>query len=207
MYFAISIGVLAADQDNFRRRDRQGRARPERILHAYSENDPSVFVYIIHFYGVVNLLFSTSEESSKGVYELIIDSACAQVMSLVLHDGHLGPFVLFHLISFDRVETLLAAEPTQYVDIGAAHSDSMCIPALVHRALVRDLISDCQVEAGVLLRRRSTSSYQNIARGQRDCGRTLVELGSRAIAELLDRPLVLINVITKTDLRVDIVAE
>ena len=99
-------------------------------------------------------------------------------MSLVFHDGHLGPFVLFHFISFDRVETLLAAEPTQYVDIGAAHSDSMCIPALVHRALVRDLISDCQVEAGVLLRRRSTSRYQNIARGQGNGRRALIELGS-----------------------------
>ena len=112
MYFAISIGVLAADEYDFRRGHSQGGARPKRILHTYSKNDPSVFVDIIHFNGVINLLLGTSEESSEGVDELIINRACAQVMSFVFHDGHLGPFVLFDLISFDRVEALLTAEST-----------------------------------------------------------------------------------------------
>ena len=159
VHFSISIGVFAADKDDFRRGDRQGRARPERVLHANSENDPSVFVDIIHFYGVINLLLGAAEKSSKGVNELIINSASTQVMSFVFHDGHLGPFVLFNLISFDRVKALLAAEAAQHVDVGAAHGDSMRVPTLVHGALVRDLVPDCQVEAGVFLRWRSTSSY------------------------------------------------
>ena len=112
VHFAISIGVLAANEDDFRRGHSQGGARPKRILHTYSKNDPSIFVDIIHFYGVIDLLLGTSEESSEGVDELIINRACAQVMSFVFHDGHLGPFVLFDLISFDRVEALLAAEST-----------------------------------------------------------------------------------------------
>ena len=101
MHFAISISVFASDEYDFRRRDCQGGASPEGILHTNSKNDPSVFVNIIHFYGVINLLLSTSEESSEGIDKLIINSACAQVMSFVLHDGHLGPFVLFNLISFN----------------------------------------------------------------------------------------------------------
>ena len=66
-------------------------------------------------------------------------------MTLVFHDSHLGPFVLFDLILFDRVQTLLATETTEDIDVSTAHCNSVCVSTLIHRALISDFISLGQV--------------------------------------------------------------
>ena len=145
VHFAVSVRVLSSDQNDFGGGYRQGGAGPEWVLHTNCEDNPSVFVDIIHLNRIVDLLLCAAEEATESVYELIIDSACAQVMSLVLHDCHLGPFVLLNLILLNRIQALLATETSEDEDVAAAHGNSVRVSTFVHRALVRDFISLGQV--------------------------------------------------------------
>lgn len=128
-------------------------------------------------------------------------------MALVLHDGHLGPLVLLDFVLFDGVEALLAAEATKHEDVAAAHRDCVRVPRLVHRALVRDFVLQCQVESSVFLRGRATTCDQDFCRCQRDRSTALVKLACAAITELLDGPLVLVHIVAEANFRVDIVTE
>ena len=207
VHFAISVGVLSTDQNDLSWGDGQGRAGPERVLHTDREDNPSVLIDIIDLDRIVDLLLRAAKEASKRINELIIDSARAQVMPLVFHDGHLGPFVRLDLVLFDRVQALLATEATEDVDVSAAHRDSVRVSTLVHRALVRDLISLGQVEPSILLGWRTATSNQDVRRGEGDGRRALIELALAAIRQLFDRPLILVNVVAQAYLRIHIVAE
>lgn len=83
----------------------------------------------------------------------------------------------------------------------------MGVPRLVHWTFVGDLILDSKVDTCVLLGRRSSSCDQDLVWRERNRGRTLVELGSVAIIELLYGPLVLIDIVTERDLGVNVVAK
>lgn len=98
MYFAISVRVLSSYQDYLIRGNRQSTASPERILHPDREYLPDILLHIKHFNAVVDLLLSTTKEATKRVDELIIYCACAQVVALVFHGGHLCPLIFSHLI-------------------------------------------------------------------------------------------------------------
>ena len=101
---------------------------PLTYLHADSEDDPCVLVNVINFNRVVDLLLRAAEEAAKGVDEFVVNGARAQVVALVLHDGHLGPLVLLDFVLLDRVEALLAAEAAKDKDIAAAHRDGVRVP-------------------------------------------------------------------------------
>ena len=71
----------------------------------------------------------------------------------------------------------------------------MGISAFIHRGLVSDLVLECQVESRVFLGWGPSSCDQNLVRCKRDGGRTLVEFACTAVAQLFDRPLILVNII------------
>jgi hypothetical protein len=85
-------------------------------------------------------------------------------MSLVLHWRHLGPFVFFDDVLFNRVEPLFATEATEHIDVTAAKSDGVCVAAFVHHAFANDLILCGQVYSSIFLWRRATASDQNFNR-------------------------------------------
>ena len=176
-------------------------------LHSDSQDNPSVFIDIVDFDRIVDLLLSASKEASKCINELVVNCACTQVMSLVFHHSHLGPFVLLDFVLFDRVKTLFAAEAAEDVHVAAAHGNGMRVSTLIHRALVCDLVLNGAIDASVFLGRTAASSYQDLVRAERDrCG-ALVELGSAAVRQLFDRPFVFIDVIAEANLRVHVVPE
>ena len=96
-------------------------------------------------------------------------------MSLIFHHSHLGPFVLLDFVLLDRVEPLFAAEAAEDENVAAAHCNGMCVSALVHRALVSDLVLDGAIDASVFLGRTTAASYQDLVRAKRNGGRALVE--------------------------------
>ena len=145
VYLPISVGVFATNENDFGWGDSQSRASPKRVLHAHCEDHPSVFVHIVHLDRVVDLLLSRTEESTKCVDEFVVDGAGAEVVAFVLHNGHLGPLVLFHFVLFHRAQSLFTAEASKYVDIASAHCNGVCISALIHGALVGDLILESEV--------------------------------------------------------------
>jgi len=108
MDFAISVCVFAADEEDFTVRDGEGTAGPERIFHADSEHLPLVLLNFIHFYCVINLLFCTPKKATKSVNEFVSDSTSAEIVPFVFHGGDLVPFVLLHIIFFNRAEALLS---------------------------------------------------------------------------------------------------
>lgn len=152
-------------------------------------------------------MLSAPEEATEGIDELVVDRACTQVVAFVLHDGHLGPFVLLDFVLFDRIEALLAAEAAQDEDVATTHRDGVCVPRLVHRAFVGDLVLLGEVESGVFLWWGTAASDQNLGGSQGNGSTALVELARAAVTQLLDRPLVLVDVVAQTDFRVDVVAE
>ena len=128
-------------------------------------------------------------------------------MSLIFHHSHLGPFVLLDFVFFDRIEPLFAAEAAEDENVAAAHSNGMCVSALVHRALVSDLVLDGAIDASVFLGRTTAASYQDLVRAKRYGGRALVEFWSATIRQLFNRPFIFIYIVAKADLWVDIVSE
>lgn len=64
-------------------------------LHSHGEHSPDILFNLVYLNGIVDLLLSTPEKATEGIYKLVIDRACTQVMTLVLHRRHLGPFVFF----------------------------------------------------------------------------------------------------------------
>ena len=83
----------------------------------------------------------------------------------------------------------------------------MCVSALVHLGLVQDLVLLGQINAGILFRRRTSTSDQDFSWAQSDGSGALVEFMTSVIRELFNCPLVLIHVVAETDLRVDIVSK
>lgn len=83
----------------------------------------------------------------------------------------------------------------------------MCIATLIHRRFGDDFVFCCQVNTRFLLWRASTSGYYDFERADRNGCRALVELTRLAVTQLLERPLVLIHVVTQRNLGVDIVAK
>lgn len=170
VHFAVTVGVLASNQDDLRRGHSQGRAGPKWVLHADSEDNPAVFVNVVNLDSVVDFLLGASEESSERVNEFVVNCAGAQIVALILHDGHLSPFVLLHLVLFDTVQALFAAEAAENEHIAPAHRDRVRIPALVHRALVRNFVFNGKVESCVFFGRRAATSDEDLVGSQRDGG-------------------------------------
>ena len=166
--FSIPVGVLAADQDYLGRRDGQGRACPQGVLHSNCEHRPDVLLDFIHLDGVVYLLLGASEETSEGVDELVVERAGAEVVPLVLHRAHDHPLVFPQIVFLHRVESLLAGEPAENEYLAFAHGDGMSVPALVHRGFVYDVVFQGVVHSGVFLGGSSTASDQDLARVQSD---------------------------------------
>ena len=194
---AIAIGVFAADEDDLSGADGESRAGPEWVLHAHGEHRPSVLVNIIDFNRVINLLLSRAKEASESVDEFIVDGTGAKVVSFVLHDGHLRPLVLLHLVAFNRVQALLAREAAKDEYVPAALRDGMRISTLIHGCLVSDFILLSAVKPCVLLGWRSSTCDQNVGRGEGDGGGALVEFRCATITKLLDEPFILVDIIAK----------
>ena len=117
-------------------------------------------------------------------------------MTLVFHDSHLSPFVLFNLILFDRIQALLATKTTEDEDVSAAHGDGVRVSTFVHRALICDFITLGQVKSSIFFGWRTATGNQDVCRCESNSGRALIKLALAAIGQLLDRPLILIDVIT-----------
>jgi len=100
--FTISVCVLTTDQENFIGRNSQSTASPEWVLHPNSEYLPEILLDFVELNAVIDFLFSTSEEPTKGIDALVTNGAGAQVMSLVLHGSNLSPFVFPDVVLFDR---------------------------------------------------------------------------------------------------------
>ena len=83
----------------------------------------------------------------------------------------------------------------------------MRVSRLVHGAFVGDLVLDGEINARVLLRRGTSARDEDLVGRERDGGGALVELGGVAVVELLDGPLILVDVVAERDLGVDVVAE
>jgi len=200
VHLSVSVRVLAANQNDFCWADSQSGARPKWILHADSEDDPWVLINVVHLNRIVDLLLGATEETAKSVDELVVDRAGAEIMPLVLHDSHLRPLVRLNLVLLDGVQALLAAEASKNVDVATAHGDGVRIPTLVHGALVGDLVLQGQVQACIFLRWGAAASDQDLCWRQSDRGRALVELAGATVAQLLDRPLILVHVVAQADL-------
>ena len=99
--FTISVCVLTTDQQNLIWRYSKSTASPEWVLHPDSEYLPEILFHFVELNAVIDFLFSTSEESTKGVDALVTNGAGAQVMSLVLHRSNLSPLVFPDIILFD----------------------------------------------------------------------------------------------------------
>jgi len=99
--FSISVCVLTTDQQNLIGRNSKSTASPEWVLHPDSEYLPEILLHFVELNAVIDFLFSTSEESTKGVDALVTNGAGAQVMSLVLHRSNLSPLVFPDIILFD----------------------------------------------------------------------------------------------------------
>ena len=100
--FTISVCVLTTDQEKLIGRNSQSTACPEWVLHPDSEYLPEILLDFVELNAVIDFLFSTSEEPTKGIDALVTNRAGAQVMSLVLHRSHLSPFVFPDVVLFDR---------------------------------------------------------------------------------------------------------
>ena len=83
----------------------------------------------------------------------------------------------------------------------------MRVPAFVHWALVSDLILNGSIEASVLFGRRTAPSYQDLVGAERDGRGALVELRRAAITQLLNGPLILVDIVAQADLGVNVVAK
>lgn len=164
MHLAISICILAADQENFRVGNGQCTTGPQRILHAYREHDPLVLLNFILFYGIINFLLSAPKEASEGVDVLVTDRARTQIVSLVLHGRHLSPLVFADIVALDRAQPLLAREAAEDEDSALADCDGVRITRLSHLCLVQDLVLLGHVDPRVLLRRRATARDQDLCR-------------------------------------------
>jgi len=113
MHFAVAICVLTSDQDNFGWADRQGATSPERVLneklanktylHSHCENVPDILFDLVYLDCIVDLLLSAPEEATEGIYKFFIDRTGTEVVALIFHGRHLGPFVFFDNILFYRV--------------------------------------------------------------------------------------------------------
>ena len=195
--FAIAIGVFAADEDDLSGADGESRAGPEWVLHSHGEHRPGVLVNIIDFNRVINLLLGRAKEATEGVDELIVDGAGTEIVSFVLHNSHLCPLVLLHLVALDRVQSLLAREAAEDEYIPAALRDGMRISTLIHGCLVSDFILLSAVKPGVLFGRRSSTCDQNVRRSEGDGGGALVEFRCATVTQLLDEPFILVDIIAK----------
>ena len=139
-------------------------------LHSNGEDDPGVLVHIVHFNRVVDFLLSRAEETTEGVNEFVVNRACTQVVTLILHDGHLRPLICLHLVFLHRVQALLAREAAQNIDVPSALRDRVSISTFVHGRLVSDLILESPVESGVLFGRRASTRDKDVARSQGNGG-------------------------------------
>ena len=99
--FTISVCVLTTNQQNLIGRNSKSTASPEWVLHPHSEYLPEILFHFVELNAVIDFLFSTSEEPTKGVNALVTNGAGAQVMSLVLHRSNLSPLVFPDVILFD----------------------------------------------------------------------------------------------------------
>jgi len=134
--FTVSVRILTTNENDFCWGDREGRAGPQRVLHANSQDNPGVLVDVVDFNRIIDLLFSAAEEATEGINELIVDCAGTQIVTFVLHDSHLSPLIALYFIFLNRVQSLLAAEATEDVYITSALGDSMGISTFVHRTLI-----------------------------------------------------------------------
>ena len=100
--FTISVCVLTTNQENLIGRNSQSTASPEWVFHPDSEYLPEILLDFVELNAVIDFLFSTSEEPTKGIDALVTNRAGAQVMSLVLHGSNLSPFVFPDVVLFDR---------------------------------------------------------------------------------------------------------
>ena len=207
MHFAISVCVLAAYEQDLAVGDGEGAACPQWVLHPDGEHLPLVLVYFVHFDRVVNLLLCASEEATKSINEFICNRASTKVMALILHRRHLIPLVLLNIVLFNRAQPLLAREAAKHKHTSLTNCDCMCVPTFRHLRFVQNFVLLSQINSGVLFRWRPTASDQNLCRTQCYRGRALVEFVARCIGQLLERPLIFIDIVAETDFRVDVVAE
>ena len=116
-------------------------------------------------------------------------------MSLVFHGSDLVPFVFSDVVFLDGAESLLSRKSTKNIDKSFTYGDGVCISTLGHLCLVKDLILLGQVDASVFLGWRATSSDENLSWAKSDGGGALVELVTSVVRQLLERPLILINIV------------
>ena len=83
----------------------------------------------------------------------------------------------------------------------------MCISALCHLGLIQNLIFQCQINSCILFRRRSSTCNKNLIRAECNRCRALKEFVASVIRKLLDGPLILVDIITETDFRINIITE
>lgn len=170
-------------------------------------HEPVVLFNLKDFNRVIDFLLRTAEESSKRIYELIIDRAGWQVMTLVLHGSNLHPFILSYDILLHWIKPLLSAETTQYEYVPFTQGNCVCVAWFWHWLLCYDFVLRQSVDAGIFLGRRATTSYQNFEWGKSDgCG-TLVEFASVRLVQLLETPFIFVYVVTEWNFGVYIVTK
>ena len=160
MDLAVTVGVLTTNEKDLAVGNGQGWAGPKRILHTDCEHLPQVLVNFVHLDSVVDFLFSAAKETSKSVYEFISHGAGTQVVSLVFHWSNLVPFVLLNIVLFNWAKSLLTRETTKYENGSLANGDCVGISTFSHLGFVEDLVFQSEIDSGIFLWWRSTTSDQ-----------------------------------------------
>jgi len=137
----------------------------------------------------------------------VADRAGTQVVALVLHGRNLVPLVFFDIVLLHRAQALFAREASQHEDRAFANGNRVGVSALGHLGLVEDFVFHGEEDACVLLRGRASARDQNFGGAEGNGCRALVELMGGVVGQLLEAPLVLIDIVAETDLGVDVVTE
>jgi len=121
-------------------------------------------------------------------------------MPLVLHGSNLRPLVFADIVPLNRAEPLLAGETAEDEDLTLADGDGVSVSRLSHRRLVQDLVLLRHVDTSVLLRRGATTRNKDLVGREGNRSGALVELVRQVVRELLEGPLVLVDIVAQADL-------
>lgn len=207
MNFPISICIFTPDQKNFRWRNGESTACPERILHSNSKNLPKIFFYFIEFDAVIDFLLSASKEATKSINTIITDRTSAQIMSFILHRCNLSPLVFSNIVFFNRTQSLLSRKASQNKHSSFADCNSMGISTFVHLSFVQDFIFLSQVNSRVFFRRRASPSNKNLSWTKGNWCRALIKFMTSVIRKFFNGPFIFIHIVAKTDFGIDIISK
>lgn len=207
MNLTVSVRVLSSDQKDLAVRNCKGATSPKRVFHSHGKHLPNVFVHFIKLNTIIDLLFCWPKETTEGIDAIVTNGTCTQVMSLIFHRSNLGPFVLSNAVFLNRAKALLTRETTENENSSFANGNGVGVPTFIHLSFVQNLVFLIQIYSCIFLWWGSSTGNEDFHCTQSDWGRALVKLMAGVICKFLYGPFILIDIITKTYLRIDVVSK